>query len=232
VKCDLILALDVSDEAQAMAMLERVEPGVRWVKIGLQLFTRHGPGLVERVAARGYRVFLDLKLHDIPNTVASAVESLAHLPIDLLTIHACGGSEMVRAAEEARRRHRPQLTILGVTVLTSLDATGLNETGVPGEPADQVLRLARMARGAGIGGLVCSPMELPVLRRELGPDVVLVTPGVRPSGADANEQKRVLTPAEAARAGASFIVVGRPILKAADPAAAARAILAELAAAD
>jgi orotidine-5'-phosphate decarboxylase len=230
VKCDLILALDVREEAEAMDLLNRVGRELRWVKIGLQLFTRHGPGFVERVAARGYRIFLDLKLHDIPNTVASAVESLARLPIELLTIHAGGGAEMCRAAEEARRRHQPGLTLLAVTVLTSLDDAGLRETGVPAPAADQVLRLARLAMGAGVGGLVCSPLELPLLRRELGDAPVIVTPGVRPSGAAVDEQKRVLTPEEAARAGASYIVVGRPILKAADPAAAARAVCAELAA--
>lgn len=214
-----------------MAMLDRLGSDLRWVKIGLQLFTRHGPQFVERVAARGYRIFLDLKLHDIPNTVASAVESLSHLPVDLLTIHASGGAEMCRAAEEARSRYKPDLRLLGVTVLTSLDAGGLHETGVADSPEVQVLRLARLATTAGVGGLVCSPLELPTLRRELGPMPVLVTPGIRPSGAAADEQKRVLTPAEAARTGASFIVVGRPILKAADPAAAARAVNAELASA-
>ncbi len=230
-KCDLILALDVPDERAATATLDRLEGVVGWVKIGLQLFTRHGPGLVERVAARGHRVFLDLKLHDIPNTVASAVESLAALPIDLLTIHAGGGAEMMRAAEAVRARNRPGMTLLAVTVLTSIDSPALNATGVPGDAADQVLRLARLAREAGVGGLVCSPLELPLLRRELGPGPVIVTPGIRPVGTSPDEQKRVLTPAGAARSGASFIVVGRPILQAADPAAAARAVLAELAAA-
>jgi orotidine-5'-phosphate decarboxylase len=228
--CELILALDVADEKSAMAMLDRVGADLRWVKIGLQLFTRYGPGFVERVAARGYRIFLDLKLHDIPNTVASAVESLAPLPIDLLTIHAGGGSEMCRAAEEARRRTKPGLTLLAVTVLTSLDDAALGELGVHATSEQHVLRLARLATNAGIGGLVCSPLELPLLRRELGAAPVIVTPGVRPTGAAADEQKRILTPDEAARAGASFIVVGRPILKAADPAAAARAVRAELAA--
>lgn len=229
-KCDLILALDVPDEAQAIALLDRVGRDLRWVKIGLQLFTRHGPDFVERVAARGHRIFLDLKLHDIPNTVASAVESLARLPIDLLTIHAGGGSEMCRAAEEARRKHKPSLTLLAVTVLTSLDDAALRELGVTATSEQHVLRLARLATSAGVGGIVCSPLELPMLRRELGAAPVIVTPGVRPSGAAADEQKRILTPDEAARAGASFIVVGRPILKAADPAAATRAVCAELAA--
>lgn len=229
VQCDLILALDVPDEAEALRLLDQVGGDLRWVKIGLQLFTRHGPDLVARVAARGYRVFLDLKLHDIPNTVAAAVESLAHLPVDLLTIHASGGEEMCRAAEEVRRRVRPGLTLLGVTVLTSLDAEALAATGVSGGMEQQVLRLARLALGAGFGGLVCSPHELPVLRREFGPAPVIVTPGVRPAGSSSDEQKRVMTPQEAARAGASFVVVGRPILKHADPAAAARAVCAELA---
>jgi orotidine-5'-phosphate decarboxylase len=228
-KCDLILALDVPDATQAMAMLDRVGRDLRWVKIGLQLFTRYGPDFVNQVAARGYRIFLDLKLHDIPNTAASAVESLAHLPIDLLTIHAGGGSEMCRAAEDAKRRHKANLTLLAVTVLTSLDDAGLRQLGVSATSEQQVLRLARIAIDAGVGGLVCSPLELPMLRRELGAAPMIVTPGVRPSGVAADEQKRVLTPEEAARAGATFVVVGRPILKAPDPAAATRAVCAELA---
>jgi orotidine-5'-phosphate decarboxylase len=231
VKCDLILALDLPDEEQALRMLDRIGSELRWIKIGLQLFTRYGPRMVEQVAERGYSVFLDLKLHDIPNTVASAVTSLAHLPIDLLTIHACGGSEMMRAAETARAKQRPSMTLLGVTVLTSMDGTGLAEIGVESPPPDQVLRLARLAGTSGVGGLVCSPLELPVLRRELGPDPIIVTPGVRPSGAAADDQKRIMTPADAARAGASFIVVGRPIYKADDPAAATRAVIEELASA-
>lgn len=212
-------------------MLDRLGDAVTRVKIGLQLFSRHGPDFVSRVADRGYRIFLDLKLHDIPNTVASAVQSLGHLPIDLLTIHASGGPEMIRAAEAARAKHAPELTLLGVTVLTSLDAPDLAATGVSDNVAAQVLRLARLGKDCGLGGLVCSPLELPVLRRELGSELVLVTPGVRPAGSAVHEQKRVLTPADAAKAGSSFIVVGRPILHAPDPAAAARGIAHELKAA-
>ena len=212
-------------------MLDRIGCELRWVKIGLQLFTRCGPRMVGQVAERGYSVFLDLKLHDIPNTVASAVSSLAHLPVDLLTLHTCGGSEMMRAAETARARQRPSMTLLGVTVLTSMDGTALAEVGVEGSPADQVVRLARLAGKSGVGGLVCSPLELPVLRRELGPDPVMVTPGVRPAGSAADDQKRIMTPADAARAGASYVVVGRPIYKADDPAAATRAVIEELASA-
>ncbi|RME71377.1 MAG: orotidine-5'-phosphate decarboxylase [Verrucomicrobia bacterium] len=226
--CELILPLDVPDESRATELLDRVGSEVAWVKIGLQLFTRHGPGIVERIAARGYRIFLDLKLHDIPNTVASAIASLGHLPIDLLTLHASGGREMLRAAEAMKNEVRPSLTLLGVTVLTSTDAAGLAEIGIDASPETQVLRLAKLARAAGIGGLVCSPLEVGRLRETLGPDVTLVTPGIRPAGADADDQKRIMTPGAAARAGASFIVVGRPILRAPDPAAAARAIRAEL----
>ncbi|TVR45230.1 MAG: orotidine-5'-phosphate decarboxylase [Puniceicoccaceae bacterium] len=229
--CTLILALDLPDRDRALAFLDRLQLPDLWVKIGLQLFTRHGPELVETIAARGHPVFLDLKLHDIPNTVASAVGSLAHLPVSLLTLHASGGREMLAAAAAEAARHTDRPRLLGVTVLTSMDAAGLQETGCPHSPEDQVGRLAALALSAGLDGLVCSPLEAARLRQTLGPAPLLVTPGVRPLGADADEQRRVLGPAEAARAGASHIVVGRPILRAPDPAAAARAIRAELAAA-
>ena len=228
VKCDLILALDLPDEEHALRLLDRIGNDLRWVKIGLQLFTRHGPRIVEQVAERGFKVFLDLKLHDIPNTVGSAVASLCGLPIDLLTVHASGGSEMMRAAEAARTAGRPSMTLLGVTVLTSMDEDILAEIGVRAKPAKQVSRLAGLARGAGIGGLVCSPHELPELRKQFGQDPVIVTPGVRPLGAEANDQKRIMTPADAAKAGASYIVVGRPIYRADDPGAATRAVIEEL----
>ena len=228
---DLILVLDLPDREETDRVLDRVGSSVRWVKIGLQLFTRYGPPIVESVAAGGYKVFLDLELHDIPNTVARAVESLCHLPISMLTLHTSGGSEMVRWALEAQAAKRPDLLLLGVTVLTSTDSEGLHETGIPATPAEQVTRLADLAIRAGMKGLVCSPLELPVLRKRIGPDIALVTPGIRPAGADHHEQKRVMTPVEAMRAGASHIVVGRPILRAADPASAARAILAEMEAA-
>lgn len=226
--CDLILVLDLPNREETDKVLDRVGSSVGWVKIGLQLFSRHGPSIVEAVAARGYKVFLDLKLHDIPNTVARAVESLSRLPISMLTLHTSGGSEMMRWALEAQRAGNPDLLLLGVTVLTSTDHAGLMETGVNNNPADQVARLADLAVTAGMKGLVCSPLELPSLRERLGNEITLVTPGIRPTGADLNEQKRVMTPGDAMRAGASAIVVGRPILRADDPAAAARAILTEL----
>lgn len=226
---ELILALDVPDRAAATTMLDRIGPDLKWVKIGLQLFVKEGPALLDAVAERGYNIFLDLKLHDIPNTVASAIKSLKGQPVGLLTIHGCGGREMTQYAAEAAREALPNATVLAVTVLTSMNQTSLAETGVTAEPAEQVLRLARLALDSGAGGLVCSPQELRLLREQLGPDAVLVTPGIRPAGADLGDQKRVMTPAQAAELGSSYIVVGRPILKADDPAAAVRAIQGELA---
>jgi len=230
--CDLILALDVPTREEAAPILRQLRGHLRWVKVGLQMFTAYGPNYVREVAGMGFNVFLDLKLHDIPNTVAKAVESLGPLPIRMLTIHCSGGGEMMRAAVAAQRKKNPELLILGVTVLTSMDAATLSSTGVTGDPAGQVARLGRLAADAGIRGLVCSPLEVELLRRTLPPEMQLITPGIRPAGeTGGDDQKRVMTPAEAARAGSTYIVVGRPILTAADPAAAARAILAELGAA-
>ncbi len=227
--CDLILALDTPNRAAAAPLLRPLRGSLRWVKIGLQMFTADGPDCVRAVADEGFNVFLDLKLHDIPNTVARAVESLCALPIGMLTLHCAGGREMLAAARAAQAQSRPDLLLLGVTVLTSMDAAGLAEIGVAASPEAQVGRLASLATGAGLTGLVCSPLELAALRSRLPAGVKLVTPGIRTAGeAGGDDQKRVLTPGEAARAGADFIVVGRPILKAPDPAAAARAILAEL----
>ena len=227
--CDLILALDVPTREAAAPILRQLRGSLRWVKIGLQMFTAYGPDYVRSVADEGFNIFLDLKLHDIPNTVAKAVESLAPLPIGMLTLHTCGGREMMAAARKAQLETKPDLLLLGVTVLTSMDASALNETGVSVAPDAQVSRLGRLAIDAGLRGLVCSPLEVTMLRSQLPAGVQLVTPGIRPSGeAGGDDQKRVMSPAEAARAGSSFIVVGRPILKAKDPAEAARAILAEL----
>jgi orotidine-5'-phosphate decarboxylase len=227
--CDLILALDVPTREEAAPILRQLRGQLRWVKIGLQLFTAYGPDYVREVASLGFNIFLDLKLHDIPNTVAKAVESLAPLPIQMLTLHTAGGSEMMRAAKAAQQKHNPKLLLLGVTVLTSMDTAGLNEIGVTAASADQVARLGQLAVDSGLTGLVCSPLEVVMLRQKLPAGIQLITPGIRPaSEAGSDDQKRVMTPADAARAGSSYIVVGRPILKAADPAAAARAILAEL----
>lgn len=228
--CDLILALDVPTREAADPILRQLRGQLRWVKIGLQMFTAYGPDYVREVAGLGFNVFLDLKLHDIPNTVAKAVESLAPLPIHMLTLHCAGGSEMMRAALAAQQKHNPQLLLLGVTVLTSMDSPGLQEIGVTAPSTEQVTRLGQLAATAGLRGLVCSPLEVALLRQQLPAAMQLITPGIRPAHeAGTDDQKRVMTPANAAQAGSSYIVVGRPILQAADPAAAARAILAELA---
>ncbi len=215
--CELILALDVPSRDEGLTFLDKVEGHLDWVKIGLQLFTKEGPGFIEEVAQRHINIFLDLKLYDIPNTVGSTVRSLGHLPIQMLTLHASGGSEMLAFAREARDEVRPELQLLGVTVLTSFNEEGMVATGIADSLEVQVLRLARLAVRAGIDGLVCSPLELTLLRGEIGVAPLLVTPGIRPAGVDANEQKRTQTPESAAKMGASHIVVGRPILKAENP---------------
>ncbi len=228
--CDLILVLDAPSPREVAPVLRRLSGSVHWVKIGLEMFTARGPDCVREIAGLGFDVFLDLKLHDIPNTVAKAVESAARLPIKMLTLHASGGREMMRRAAQAQRDHAPDLLLLGVTVLTSFGEGDLGEIGVSGAPADQVVRLGRLAAAAGLRGLVCSPLEIAPLRAALPAGMQLVTPGIRPAGSGADDQTRVMTPGEAARAGANFIVVGRPVFQAPDPAAAAAAILEELAA--
>jgi orotidine-5'-phosphate decarboxylase len=227
--CDLILVLDAQSPRDVTPALRQLQGTVRWVKIGLEMFTACGPDCVREIAGLGFHVFLDLKLHDIPNTVAKSVESVSRLPIRMLTLHTSGGREMMQWAVQAQQQHAPQLLLLGVTVLTSTSAAGLAETGVTGSPEQQVVRLGRLAIDSGLRGLVCSPLEIAPLRAGLPADIALVTPGIRPRDAKADDQTRVLTPAEAAAAGASFLVVGRPIFQASDPVAAARAILAEIA---
>ena len=227
--CDLILALDVPTREAAAPLLRELQGTVRWVKIGLEMFTANGPDCVREIAGLGFNVFLDLKLHDIPNTVAKSVESVSKLPIQMLTLHTSGGREMMQWAVKAQQQFAPNLLLLGVTVLTSTSAAGLAETGVSDSPGKQVVRLGRLAIDSGLRGLVCSPLEITPLRAVLPAEVKLVTPGIRPRDAKADDQTRVMTPAEAARAGASFLVIGRPIFKAPDPVAAARAILAEIA---
>jgi orotidine-5'-phosphate decarboxylase len=226
--CDLILVLDAQSPRDVIPALRPLQGTVRWVKVGLEMFTACGPDCVQEIAGLGFKVFLDLKLHDIPNTVAKAVESVSRLPIGMLTLHTSGGREMMQWAVKAQQQHAPHLLLLGVTVLTSTSAQGLAETGVPDSPKKQVVRLGQLAVEAGLRGLVCSPLEIAPLRAVLPPGVALVTPGIRPRDAKADDQTRVMTPGEAARAGANFLVVGRPIFKAPDPVAAARAILAEI----
>ena len=228
--CQLILVLDAPSPHALVPVLTRLSGRIRWAKIGLEMFTACGPDCVREVADLGFDVFLDLKLHDIPNTVARAVESAARLPIKMLTLHTAGGREMIRRAVKAQQQTAPLLRLLGVTVLTSLGERDLSEVGINATPEAHVLRLAQLGIDCGLGGLVCSPLEIAPLRQHLPPSIKLVVPGIRPVGVGAgDDQTRVMAPAEAARAGADFIVVGRPIFKASDPAAAAAAILDELA---
>lgn len=226
--CDLILVLDAQSPREIAPTLRQLQGTVRWAKVGLEMFTACGPDAVREVADYGFNVFLDLKLHDIPNTVAKAVESASKLPVRMLTLHTCGGREMMQWAVKAQQQYAPELLLLGVTVLTSMSAPGLQETGIRETPEQQVVRLGRLAADSGLRGLVCSPLEIAPLRAVLPPNVALVTPGIRPRDAKADDQTRIMTPREAATAGANYIVVGRPIFKAADPVAAAKAILAEL----
>ena len=225
----LIVALDVSDARSAMRLVAELEGACTWFKVGLELFVAAGPAVLEPIVARGHNVFLDLKLHDIPNTVAGAVRSAAGLGVRMLTVHAGGGPAMLAAAKAALVgiAHPPEL--LAVTVLTSMDAEQLQATGVDRAPSPQVEVLAKMGIGAGILGFVCSPQEVAALRSLTGPDGVLVVPGIRPAGAAIGDQKRIAGPAEALRLGASYLVVGRPITQAPNPAEAARAILEEMA---
>ncbi len=225
----LIVALDVPTPAQARELASSLTGVCRWVKVGLELYLAAGNEIVEELAAQGFSVFLDLKFHDIPNTVAGAVRSAAATGASLLTVHASGGPAMLSAAAEATRAVKNPPQLLAVTVLTSMDSPQLTAIGVPASPAEQVLRLARLAQSSGIDGLVCSAEEVRMLRQQLGAETRLVTPGIRPAGSSANDQRRAATPEAAIRAGASALVVGRPITQAPDPAAAAQAIVDEIA---
>jgi orotidine-5'-phosphate decarboxylase len=218
-------ALDFGAWEQAEPFARAIAPAVGMLKVGLELFVAEGPAVVRAAAALGRPVFLDLKLHDIPNTVEGAARSAAATGASLLTVHASGGAEMIRAAV---RGAGGRVRVLAVTVLTSIDSAALETIGLAGPPEAAVVRLARLAAGAGAGGLVCSPHEVAQVRAAVGPGPLLVVPGVRPPGAAKGDQARVATPAEAVRAGADVIVVGRPLRDAADPVAAARDIAASL----
>ena len=220
------MALDVATGSEALPLARLLAEDVGLFKVGLQAYTAEGPALIRPLSALGPKVFLDLKLHDIPNTVGKAVEAAGKLGVRMLTLHLSGGAEMVRAAVAARSN---DMLLLGVTVLTSSTDETLAETGIGGNTTDQVLRLAHLGVAAGIDGLVASPHEARRLRAEFGAKIKIVTPGIRPSGADAGDQKRFATPREAIDAGADYLVIGRPITGASDPKAAAQAVVQELA---
>ena len=224
-KADIIVALDVGSAKEAEATVGRIGDAAEFYKVGLELFIADGVETLAMLRGRGKRIFLDLKLHDIPRTVERSVKSAMRFGAELLTIHASGGAAMVKAAAEASEG---KVKIVAVTVLTSLDASDMTDIGVVRSPADQVEALAQLAVTNGAHGLVCSPQEVGRLRKVLGETPYLITPGVRPAGSDVGDQKRIATPAQAVRDGASALVIGRPILEAPDPYAAAMAINAEV----
>jgi orotidine-5'-phosphate decarboxylase len=225
----LIVALDVSSAAAAMKIVAAISPSNVMYKVGLQLYSAVGPSVVRDLVGAGHGVFLDLKFHDIPNTVAGASKEAAKLGAKMITLHASGGGEMLRAGAEAAHAANPDCKVLAVTVLTSLDETGLSQVGVRGAVQDQVLRLAALAVASGCDGIVASVREAAMLRQEFGVRIIIVTPGIRPAGGDPADQARVATPADAIQAGADHIVVGRPITAAENPGQAVRAILGEIA---
>jgi orotidine-5'-phosphate decarboxylase len=225
----LIVALDVADRQTALAATGRLSGHVGYFKLGLEIFVREGPRLVEEIRDQGERVFLDLKLHDIPNTVAGAVRSACRLGVQMLTLHASGGGEMLAAAREAAEAFPSPPLLLAVTALTSLSPEAVRALGISEGISPWVQRLALLADRSGIPGLVCSALELPLIRSRFAGRMKLVVPGIRPSGSAAQDQARTADPGTAIRAGADFLVVGRPVLSAPDPAAAADGITKEIA---
>jgi orotidine-5'-phosphate decarboxylase len=224
----ILVALDVPSAVEATSLADRLRGVVGGFKIGSQLFTAAGPDLVRALVDRGDRVFLDLKFHDIPNTVAGAVKAAAELGVWMVNVHAAGGAAMLAAARHAaNRRAAPAPILIAVTVLTSLDAKALASTGVQDSPLDQVLRLARLTQTSGLDGVVASPLETAAIRAACGPEFVIVTPGIR-GGAAEDDQSRTMPAADAIRAGSSYLVIGRPITGASDPRAAAARIAEEL----
>lgn len=213
----IVVALDYPDAGQARHLLTQLDPGQCRVKIGKELFTRCGPSFVEEVISRGFDVFLDLKYHDIPNTVAKAVTAAAELGVWMVNVHASGGRAMMVAASQAARASKHQPLLIAVTVLTSMGTSDLAEIGVEYSAQEQVLRLAKLAKLSGMDGVVCSAVETASLAEQLGGEFVLVTPGIRPAGDAANDQKRIVTPEDAIAAGSHYLVIGRPITQAANP---------------
>jgi orotidine-5'-phosphate decarboxylase len=224
----LIVALDFPTANAALSLVDQLEGGCRWFKVGLELYLAEGSAFVHELRRRGFSVFLDLKLHDIPNTVASAVESVSQVGAEMMTVHAAGGPLMLQAAAEAASKSSGAPTLLAVTILTSMDQAELEAIGIDASPGVQVERLAKMAIGCGVPGLVSSAAEVERLRAVLGNEPLLVIPGIRLPGDSAGDQKRIATPGSAIAAGASYLVVGRPITRAADPATAFQSVLREM----
>ena len=224
----IIIPLDFSTGVAANRLVDQLSPGLCRLKVGKELFTSCGPSLVEDYVNKGFDVFLDLKYHDIPNTVARACVAAANLGVWMLNVHASGGSEMMQASKEALDKASHQPLLIGVTVLTSMSANDLVQVGVNVEPEEQVIGLANLCSDAGLDGVVCSAQEVSVLRKKLGADFLLVTPGIRPAGSSQDDQKRIMTPTKAINAGSDYLVIGRPITEADDPLKALQAINEEI----
>ncbi|HEU0234083.1 MAG TPA: orotidine-5'-phosphate decarboxylase [Gallionella sp.] len=213
----IIIALDYHDAAPALALAERLQPALCRLKVGKELFTASGPALLEQLMRRGFEIFLDLKFHDIPNTTAQACKAAAGLGVWMVNVHALGGRKMLEAAHEAIAHSTQQPKLIAVTMLTSMVQEDLADIGIDATPAEMVLRLAKLARDSGLDGVVCSAQEAALLRKQCGNEFCLVTPGIRPAQASLDDQSRVMTPLAALQAGSSYLVIGRPITKAADP---------------
>ncbi len=220
----IIVALDYPDAAAALQLAEQLDPQQCRLKVGKELFTRNGPVVVNELQQRGFQIFLDLKYHDIPNTVAKACAAAADLGVWMVNVHTLGGSAMMRAARAALGDHPQAPLLIGVTLLTSMDQNTFSEIGLSGSIESTVLKLAKMAADSGLDGVVCSAQETPGLRAQLGESFQLVTPGIRPAGSAADDQHRTMTPSAALQAGSHYLVIGRPITQAADPLAALTAI--------
>lgn len=223
----VVIALDFKDKASTLNLVNQLQPDLCRLKVGKELFVRCGPDLVKELIDKGFDVFLDLKFHDIPNTVAAACQAAAELGVWMVNVHASGGRKMMQAAREAITASSHQPLLIGVTVLTSLSREDIAETGLDIEPQQQVLRLAKLAKDSGLDGVVCSPLEAALLKQQVAQDFCLVTPGVRPAGSDIGDQQRIMTPAKALQAGSDYLVIGRPITASSDPLKSLQAIIAE-----
>ncbi|PTQ89228.1 orotidine-5'-phosphate decarboxylase [Agitococcus lubricus] len=224
----IIVALDYANAHHALAMVDRLDPALCRLKVGKELFTYEGPQIVKAIQARGFDVFLDLKFHDIPNTVASAVQAAADLGVWMVNVHASGGRHMMTSAKQRLLQHGYSTLLIAVTVLTSSERADLADIGLDIEPIDQVQRLARLTHDCGLDGVVCSAQEASLLRQQHAHPFALVTPGIRPEGSQANDQKRIMTPNQAINAGVDYMVIGRPITQAPDPVVALREIICKL----
>jgi len=224
----IVIALDFKDEASTLALVEQLEPSLCRLKVGKELFVRCGPALVKKLIDKNFDVFLDLKFHDIPNTVAAACQAAADMGVWMVNVHASGGRKMMMAAREAIEQNTHKPLLIGVTVLTSLSRQDIAEVGLDIEPAQQVLRLAQLAKDSGLDGVVCSPLEVKLLKQQIGKDFCLVTPGVRPAGSALGDQQRVMTPSEALSSGSDYLVIGRPITASPDPLQALNDIIKSL----